>query len=721
MKRIAGLSVLPLIIGLVHAAPVDPARTAWNLTIADVIESGYYYATRFDGNTLYVGSFGSLSVYDISDMANPMRIGFLYIPGACWEIEPRGDYLYCSIRDYAHGSGGWVEIINVSNPELPASVGTIVGPVGRSIAIDGDFLYADCGSQVCVYEITVPGSPVLRGACPSSIPSEIDARDGIVYVARFGGGLQVIDATDPDDPVEIALLPTGFGAQDVVVSGPYALLTNLFTPDPGLYVVDVSTPSSPLVVSRTPVNLPTEVTTEGSLVFVMSDYTLKTYDASAPDLLVELSSYQPCGTWNAGRLAVQGARLAVDTDAGLCILDVSNPAAPQAVASIGSLGFMSDMSLADSYLAMSSTSGGLVMMNRYDRSIGSWAYGTGYYIDGSSLDVRDGLAFVGTCDSWGYFEDDGLEVFDISDPLVPRLVGFLQASWCSSVLAAGQTKVYIAPYQTLQVVDVSNAAQPVKIGEVPLSAASLVESGSFLYAAAGSNDFRVVDVSDPTQPFVASGLALGGEAWNVCADGNFAYVSSRGSLGALRVVDVSNPLNPSLVDSVATSNAGTVMVQGQYLYLADGEALRVFDKYNAPSLVEVGSISLGLAIYSIVVAPPSVYVLTEGPVVELSTTLITAAAPRRPEARLSPNRPNPFNPSTTIEFTLATSGKATIEVFDVRGGRVQTLVDGVLPAGPHTITWNGTDERGESLPSGVYFCRLSANGRSETRKMTLLK
>ena len=62
-----------------------------------------------------------------------------------------------------------------------------------------------------------------------------------------------------------------------------------------------------------------------------------------------------------------------------------------------------------------------------------------------------------------------------------------------------------------------------------MSAASLVESGSFLYAAAGSNDFRVVDVSDPTQPFVASGLALGGEAWNVCVDGNFAYVSSRGA------------------------------------------------------------------------------------------------------------------------------------------------------------------------------------------------
>ena len=150
MKRIAGLSVLPLIIGLVHAAPVDPARTAWNLTIADVIESGYYYATRFDGNTLYVGSFGSLSVYDISDMANPMRIGFLYIPGACWEIEPRGDYLYCSIRDDAHWLGRLGRDHKCVEPGT-TRLGRDNSRSGRSeYCYRWRFSYADCGSQVCV-------------------------------------------------------------------------------------------------------------------------------------------------------------------------------------------------------------------------------------------------------------------------------------------------------------------------------------------------------------------------------------------------------------------------------------------------------------------------------------------------------------------------------------------------------------------------------------------
>jgi len=88
---------------------------------------------------------------------------------------------------------------------------------------------------------------------------------------------------------------------------------------------------------------------------------------------------------------------------------------------------------------------------------------------------------------------------------------------------------------------------------------------------------------------------------------------------------------------------------------------------------------------------------------------------------LDQNRPNPFNPSTEIRFSLAKQGDVTVKVYDVNGRLVRTLVAGVLPAGPHAVTWKGDDDRGARAASGLYFCRLQAPGGTLVRKMTLLK
>jgi hypothetical protein len=83
---------------------------------------------------------------------------------------------------------------------------------------------------------------------------------------------------------------------------------------------------------------------------------------------------------------------------------------------------------------------------------------------------------------------------------------------------------------------------------------------------------------------------------------------------------------------------------------------------------------------------------------------------------LSPNRPNPFKPRTEIEFYVPARGHVKLEVFDVQGRRVATLIDEVREAGRHTTTWNA-----DSMSSGIYFCRLEAAGFAEARKMLLLR
>ena len=83
---------------------------------------------------------------------------------------------------------------------------------------------------------------------------------------------------------------------------------------------------------------------------------------------------------------------------------------------------------------------------------------------------------------------------------------------------------------------------------------------------------------------------------------------------------------------------------------------------------------------------------------------------------LSQNYPNPFNAVTIIKYELPLQSHITIEIFDLLGRRVNSLQDGILPAGYHQATWNADD-----LPSGMYFYRIQAGEFAETRKMILLK
>jgi WD40 repeat protein len=102
-----------------------------------------------------------------------------------------------------------------------------------------------------------------------------------------------------------------------------------------------------------------------------------------------------------------------------------------------------------------------------------------------------------------------------------------------------------------------------------------------------------------------------------------------------------------------------------------------------------------------------------------------ATQDRIPLARagLEQNIPNPFNPVTNISFRVpdGTAGRVTLVVYDVTGARVKTLANGDLPAGRHTRTWDGTNDRGNRVGSGVYFYRLVMPGFADTKKMVLLK
>jgi zinc metalloprotease ZmpB len=88
---------------------------------------------------------------------------------------------------------------------------------------------------------------------------------------------------------------------------------------------------------------------------------------------------------------------------------------------------------------------------------------------------------------------------------------------------------------------------------------------------------------------------------------------------------------------------------------------------------------------------------------------------------LLPNEPNPFNPTTKVRFDLPSGGQVRLSVIDLQGRAVRTLADGALVAGRHAYVWDGRDEAGHALASGLYFVRLEAGGKTLSRKILMAK
>jgi hypothetical protein len=107
--------------------------------------------------------------------------------------------------------------------------------------------------------------------------------------------------------------------------------------------------------------------------------------------------------------------------------------------------------------------------------------------------------------------------------------------------------------------------------------------------------------------------------------------------------------------------------------------------------------------------------------VQDSGATAVAAQPTPTTFDLQPNFPNPFNPSTTIAFSLPQDEHVRVSIHALDGTRVAVLADRMFAAGEHRLQWHGQDATSRELPSGTYIARLESASQARTRKLTLLR
>jgi hypothetical protein len=113
---------------------------------------------------------------------------------------------------------------------------------------------------------------------------------------------------------------------------------------------------------------------------------------------------------------------------------------------------------------------------------------------------------------------------------------------------------------------------------------------------------------------------------------------------------------------------------------------------------------------------------TARPALQLNIPEVNATPQTAPAMTcLHPNYPNPFNPSTTISFSLQQAGSVRLTVYNTTGQKVTTLAQCSYPAGTHQVHWNGTDDAGASVAGGVYLYKLHTPTSRSIRKMVLMK
>ena len=684
----------------------------------------------------YVIGFLGLQVYDFSDPTSLNLVGELAMPWAERDGIAVGSHVY--IADSLAG----LRVVDVSDPASPfilSSTGT-PGDAQR-VVVTGDFAYvADGDMGLQVIDVADPAAPFITGSVdtPGSAFSVAVSGD-FAYVADQNIGIQVIDVSNPALPQIVSTLrtisdPHFLAASEDVVCVQVRFPDELHGGDPqapagGLQIIDISNPYLAPVVGS--VDTPTDargISVVGDIAYVADLGSLQVVDVADPALPSIVGSVSTPGYAYSVAVSGSSAFVAVGLE-GLRVVDVADPDSPSIIGSVDTPG------------------------NAYSVSV---AGDKAYVADGPS----------------------GLQVIDIVDPAAPSIIASAETPGTAYSVAVSGNYAYVADgWIGIQVVDISSPEFPSIVGAVNLpdgsgEALSIAVSDDWAFVAAFGSGFHVVDISNPGSPTIVTSLPDLGLSRSVTVADGYAYLVVQGS-GVL-VLDVSSPLNPSLVGTVdATGLARAVAVSGNCAYVASGhDGLRIFSRQcevNVPiflsSLMARPDLN-GMTIHWAIAEPcdPGCFRLVgmtrdsawevpyqqEGPEtffardesehlgrgaevvyslfyqdaglewILLDTVTVALTLPSL-ETRLVGIHPNPFNPLTTVDFSVNRPQQVAISVYDMCGRLLTSLDDRLYGAGTYSVDWDGRDAAGRAVSSGTYLIRMKAGGVVKSQKVMLVR
>lgn len=448
-----------------------------------------------------------------------------------------------------------------------------------------------------------------------------------------------------------------------------------------------------------------------------------------------------------------------DNAENISIVNISNPSNPVIENIIPNLpGYPSEIKILDDY-AYISCYGSIVILDISNPSNPIIAaevdYNNGMNQD---IDIDGNYAYIAV--RWG--TNRGLQIIDISNPISPLLINSISTTLHCYQIAAYNNYVYLGESQFLDIFNVSDPLNPIKLNSIDLGSTirDIKISWPYIYTDSQNNGLTIFNVSDPLNP-INIGSAPLEDPSDIVLSNNYIYVGNTvdGNMET-NIFDISDPTNPTIIDVI--SDCKPIKEKNNYLYgysysTSSGYIFSILQKSCGiiPEISAnfVGDPVIGIADFDVhfydystgypnswfwdfgdgshsIEKNPvhnyntrghySVTLTVSNGLSEDSKTITDMIFAKRPyiaeDTPFPHNEPNPFNPITTISFKLNMTSYVKLEIFDLGGHKICTLIDGIMQQGIHKTSFDG-----HQLASGVYFYRLSNNGSIYTNKMILLK
>jgi hypothetical protein len=527
---------------------------------------GRFFDSQLVGNLLYVAAERGVQIFDVSDPAQPARVG-TYVMNYANKIVVSGNLAFVS-----DGRDLW--ILDVSNPVAPMSVGgySAFEPGVHGIDVVENLVYVAIQEEgMAILDVTDPSSPALLGGYDTvGYTYDVKVVGDRAYLASMASGVQIVDVSNPLAPTLLGEVNTGgitVPALDVVGDWVYLAKGNADSAS-GLGVVDATDPRAPKLVSDLGVSDISPMLD----VRVVDGYAylagagLRIIDVTTPTAPSLVATYAtPNQIWG---VEVVGHRAYLSNEInGLQILDVAVPAAPIRLGGYATISWPSAVEVSGDVAYVGETSGVRIIDitdPTFPRPLGQYLTSKAAY----GLDLVGDFLYVADSES-------GLLILDVSDPALPVYAGSYDTSGFARTVEVVDDLAYVADSDGLEVVDVSNPAAPALCGrcDTPGTAVAVQVVGNTAYIADGGRDLAVVDVSNPGAPVILGGYRSStGSEWDYGRDvqvvGHLAYVAD--SWFGLLVLDISDPANAVLMSSFRTAvQPCAVQVLGGLAFVTD--------------------------------------------------------------------------------------------------------------------------------------------------------
>lgn len=655
----------------------------------------------------------------------------IVLPGRVQDVALAGRYAYVALSHLTDDASRGLAVVDLLAAGGPAVVGTLQGLYAFGLHLAGTTLYlagydyAAATYRLVVVDVATPAAPVQRGTVAVGGASRgVDAVGTTVYVGAGSAGVLVVDASDPASP---SIVRTASGADgyvrylDVDASGQRLAVAQgsyAGTGSGGVAVFSLASPATPALTASVQTPAPVEDVewgTAGVLFAAVSTDGLYRYDAQLNllDRAYTTTANLVPGVNRVVRSSVTGRVYTADyyyggfaytptlgtatlawTGRSFAFGVVPDPADPTVVyVAAGSYGVARLQAHPD---------GTLVETGRAHDD--TWNYTRDLAVAGGALYVADGFSGAHAVRK-STLQRTATLSFDYTEDVAATTDGRILFVAEGDAILVYNTATPSFPAGTLTGTDPYDFATADGHLYVGTRSGATVR----IYAAPTAG----------TVSFVGTVAAAGP---NVGVDAEPGRLVAYGGATEARVYSLAAPAVPAFEGTLAPlSGVGTDLHRGLYATVGQG-GLRVYDAATPqPTTVLASVTSYAQALYDVALTDADVFVAAGSVGVDRYTNgLIVTSAPGPSVAVTLAVAPNPTAGPVTVEVAFD-GGPVRAEILDVLGRTVRVLADGPQAPGSIRLAWDGRDAAGQRVATGVYVVRVTTDGGTQTRTVTVAR